>query len=82
MGAKKNSVLAIRLILIVSAFVFLLSIGLFYWYEYRPAKVRETCSTFAEKESEKDVFLYEIVYRHCLRKHGIEYSGPDSKRTE
>jgi hypothetical protein len=47
--------------------------GLFFWYEYRPAKVRERCSSEAEKRAEKDPFVYEIIYRHCLRTHGIEY---------
>ncbi len=60
-------------------FVFLITVvvligaGLFFWYEYRPALVREKCSIEAEKRAEKDPFVYEIIYRHCLRKHGIEY---------
>jgi len=28
----------------------------------------------AEKISGKDEYVYEVIYRHCLRKHGIEYS--------
>jgi hypothetical protein len=68
--------------LILTAFALLIAGGLFYWYEYRPSMVRETCSTFAEKESEKDVFMYEIIYRHCLRKHGIEYHGSDGRKEE
>ncbi len=48
--------------------------GLFYWYEYRPSMVRERCSIEAEKRADKDAFLYEIIYRHCLRKHGVEYT--------
>ncbi|HTR44826.1 MAG TPA: hypothetical protein VMH06_03870 [Thermodesulfovibrionales bacterium] len=47
--------------------------GLFFWYEYRPAKARERCSAEAVKRADKDPFVYEIVYRHCLRTHGIEY---------
>lgn len=68
--------------LILAVFLFLIGGGLFYWYEYRPAMVREACSEFAEKESEKDIFIYEIVYRHCLRKHGIEYYGSDGQKKE
>ena len=36
--------------------------------------VREACSNFAEKEADKDMFIYEIIYRHCLRKKGMEYN--------
>jgi len=51
--------------------------GLFYWFEYRPSIVRERCSVEAEKRADKDAFVYEIIYRHCLRKHGVEY--PEQK---
>jgi hypothetical protein len=54
--------------------VFLFGGGWFYWYEYRPSMVREACSKLAEKEADKDMFIYEIIYRHCLRKNGMEYS--------
>jgi len=56
-------------------FILLLLISgmLFYWYEYRPSIIREKCSVAAEKLSNKDEYVYEIVYRHCLRSHGIEY---------
>ncbi len=47
--------------------------GLFFWFEYRPSMVRAGCSAEAERMSDKDEFVYEIIYRHCLRKHGIEY---------
>ncbi len=36
--------------------------------------VRERCSVEAEKMAGEDEFVYEVIYRHCLRKHGIEYS--------
>jgi hypothetical protein len=67
-------------LLILTVFLFLIGTGLFYWYEYRPAMVRKTCSLFAEQESEKDILIYEITYRHCLRKHGIEYYGSDERK--
>lgn len=47
--------------------------GAFYWYEYRPSKIRAQCSREAEKRAGGDVVVYEIIYRHCLRTHGIEY---------
>jgi hypothetical protein len=71
---KKNKsleVLKVPLIILI-VFVFSVAGGLFYWYEYRPSMVRETCSKFAEKEADKDLFVYEIIYRHCLRKNGME----------
>jgi hypothetical protein len=51
----------------------LIGAGLFFWYEYWPSVVREKCSMEAEKRADKDPFVYEIIYRHCLRTHGIEY---------
>ena len=82
MKQKKIKVSLKISLLSLAVFLIIIGTGLFYWYEYRPAKVRETCSSFAEKESEKDVFLYEIVYRHCLRKHGIEYYGSEGQGKE
>jgi hypothetical protein len=65
-------------LLILIFFVVSIAGGLFYWYEYRPSMVRELCSEFAEKESGKDLFVYEIIYRHCIRKHGLEPSTSDN----
>ena len=65
-------------LLILIVFVFAIAGGLFYWYEYRPSTVRELCSEFAENESGKDLFVYEIIYRHCMRKNGLEYRTPDN----
>jgi hypothetical protein len=28
----------------------------------------------AEKRADKDEFIYEVIYRHCLRSHGSEYT--------
>jgi hypothetical protein len=69
-------VLKVPLIILIAS-VILTSGGLFYWYEYRPSLVREACSEFAEKESGKDLFVYEIIYRHCIRKNRLEYLTPD-----
>ena len=55
------------------ALALLIAAGLFFWYEYRPSMVRANCAIEAEKRSDKDSFVYEIVYRHCLRTNGIEY---------
>jgi len=48
--------------------------GAFYWYDYRPSVIRARCSMEAEKRADKDEFIYEVIYRHCLRSHGIEYT--------
>jgi hypothetical protein len=61
---------------IILALFFLIAGTLFFWYEYRPRMVREECSLAAEKMSSKDLFVYEICYRHCLRSNGIEYYEP------
>jgi len=60
--------------LVILLFTLLIAGGLFFWYEYRPKMIRAKCSSEAEKMSAKDEFVYEIIYRHCLRNHGIEYS--------
>jgi hypothetical protein len=76
---KKNKsldVLKVPLVILI-VFVFSVAGGLFYWYEYRPSMVRELCSEFAEKESGRDLFVYEIIYRHCMRKNGLECGKPD-----
>jgi|GEM_PF-2442798 len=67
---------------ILTAFALFITGVLFFWFEYRPGAIRKTCTKFAETESEKDVFVYEIIYRHCLRKHGIEYCASDGIKEE
>jgi hypothetical protein len=76
---KKNRSLEVLKVPLIILFVSVILIagGLFYWFEYRPSLVREACSEFAEKESGKDLFVYEIIYRHCMRKNGLEYRTPD-----
>jgi hypothetical protein len=73
---KPLEILKVPLIILI-VFIFSVAGGLFYWYEYRPSMVRELCSEFAEKESGKDLFVYEIIYRLCMRKNGIECGKPD-----
>ena len=73
---KSLEVLKVPLLILIALF-FLIAGGLFYWNEYRPSMIREACSEFAEKESGKDLFVYEIIYRHCVRKNGLEYHAPD-----
>ena len=63
--------------LIILIFALLIAGGLFFWYEYRPSMIRAGCSVEAEKRADKDEYVYEIIYRHCLRAHGLEY--PEQK---
>jgi hypothetical protein len=57
-------------------FIFFIAGTLLFWYGYRPGMVRKKCSVAAEEMSSKDLFVYEICYRHCLRANGIEYYEP------
>jgi hypothetical protein len=73
----------------VSLIVILIVIGggLFYWYEYRPAKIRRECSETvneAIKEAyKKDIKenirvgggierVHEFIFKQCLREHGLK----------
>jgi predicted small metal-binding protein len=62
---------------VMLVFGLLIAGGLFFWYEYRPSAIRTNCSLEAEKRADNDEYVYEIIYRHCLRTHGIEY--PEQK---
>ncbi len=73
---KKFSVFSRRQFALLVILAFLTAGSLFFWYEYRPGIVREKCSLEAKKRAENDPFVYEIIYRHCLRTHGIEYFEP------
>ncbi len=70
-GFKKPLMILVLVLLIVG--------GLFFWYEYRPSMIRARCSIEAEKMANKNEYVYEIIYRHCLRSHGIEYSEQKEK---
>jgi hypothetical protein len=58
---------------VVAVLLLLFVGGAFYWYDYRPSVIRAQCSMEAEKRADKDDFVYEMIYRHCLRAHGSEY---------
>jgi predicted small metal-binding protein len=63
--------------LVILVLALLVAGCLFLWYEYRPSRIRANCSLEAEKRADNDEYVYEIIYRHCLRTHGIEY--PEQK---
>ncbi len=66
MKQKKNPAIFDRPLTLLVTIALLIGGGLFFWYEYRPGIVREKCSIEAEKRADKDPFVYEIIYRHCL----------------
>lgn len=70
---EKSSVFCKRPFALLIMLAFVTAGSLFFWYEYRPGMVREKCSVEAQKRADNDPFVYEIIYRHCLRTHGIEY---------
>jgi hypothetical protein len=73
---QRRSLEVLKRPLIILIFALLIAGGAFYRYDYRPNMIRAACSIEAEKRAEKDVFCYEITYRHCLRINGIEYTEP------
>lgn len=65
------------LITILSLLIFLLIIGLFYWFAYRPSQIRKDCFNAMVKiinEDNKDNNTSEInsLYRFCLVKKGLK----------
>ncbi len=38
--------------------------GVFYWFQWRPSQIREECS--------KGDGIIEVLYKQCLREHGLE----------
>ena len=70
---QRTSLEILKRPLIILIFALLIAGGLFFWYEYRPSVIRAECSIEAEKRADKNEYVYEIIYRHCLRMHGIEY---------
>jgi hypothetical protein len=77
---ERSSVLYKRSFALLVVLAFLVAGSLFFWYEYRPGMVREKCSLEAEKRADNDPFVYEIIYRHCLRTHGIEYFEQEEQK--
>lgn len=47
-------------------FIFLLAVGVFYWYEIRPKAIKKECNSQAlEKKGSKE--MYEVRYLICTR---------------
>ena len=71
---KKNHIIicALSIILIVSF--------IFYWYEYRPTKIRKYCNTKAQAGSLRELATqnydnntyYDNKHERCLRENGLE----------
>jgi hypothetical protein len=50
--------------------------GVFYWYEYRPSKIRMECNEYADKRSKdgnlNDAERYVFRYNFCLSEKGLK----------
>ena len=61
---------------IVILVVFLISVFLFYWYEFRPNEIRKDCLDRVNSEKEeKGILLIEEAnnfYRVCLTRNGMK----------
>ncbi|HBV58401.1 MAG TPA: hypothetical protein DEB73_04065 [Candidatus Magasanikbacteria bacterium] len=44
--------------------------GLFYWYEWRPIKIRQECFKISQVSSQN---ITDINYKNCLRWSGLKY---------
>lgn len=50
-------------------------IGLFYWYEWRPAEIKKGCAWVRAKNDEVSPEYWRTArdseYKSCLREHGL-----------
>lgn len=62
----------VRLALKVIVIVLILGLiaGVFYWFEYRPTKIRKDCSWIEFKTGEWRE-AYDNEYQKCLRRNGL-----------
>ena len=52
---------------------FLLLIGWFYWFQYRPSKIRSYCDRAAREKTDWRVTkFYDADYDACLHEKGIK----------
>jgi len=63
--------------------IFLIGVGLFYWYEYRPSRVYIECNQKSTEwlkkhieenpygDTEEIINIYNFKYKNCLREKGI-----------
>lgn len=61
--------------MIIGIGIFVLISFLFYWYEYRPNKIRSNCENEIEstvKGTGKTLEEADFYYKMCLRKNGLE----------
>lgn len=70
-----------KTILIAILAVLVITLGAFYWYEYRPSQIRKSCQEKIEKQDRellesaiKSKIMGEgnDIYDFCLRKNGLE----------
>ncbi len=65
-------------ILVALALVSSVAIGVFYWFQYRPAQIKKSClSEIKNKDDEPGEFFQNMehinnYYRVCLVRHGLK----------
>ncbi len=50
--------------------IILVGIGLFYWFQWRPAEIRKSCAEEYKAISIQN--YYWDFYEQCLKQHGLE----------
>lgn len=64
----------------IAVFIILLFLGWFYWFQWRPAQIRQECiqKTYEERGKRKaegstlTLFEGNNLYRKCLVEHGLK----------
>ncbi|MEX1997244.1 MAG: hypothetical protein WEA04_01005 [Candidatus Andersenbacteria bacterium] len=63
-----------QLVIIVLIIAALLG-GAFYWYEYKPSRVRASCEAesyeFARAQYREQQDAYDFKFNSCLNRHGL-----------
>jgi hypothetical protein len=64
----------VKKIYLITIFIvlFLLFIGWFYWYQYRPTEIRSYCDGWAREKENLTIEGYRARYESCLHSKGLE----------
>jgi hypothetical protein len=63
--------LSVKKILLIACIFIPLLVFLFYWYEWRPSKIRQDCDSIAWRIS-GDFDEYDWKYSQCLHNKGLK----------
>jgi flagellar basal body-associated protein FliL len=59
-------------IILLTLLVLGISVGVFYWFAYRPSEIRKSCYWETNEASPR---VRDDVYRRCLMKNGLKVQG-------